>query len=239
MHFKSFLPVIFLVFVFSIALSKEVSGELKEGIKAIKIGDYVSAYKEFTPLAKKGNPTAQFYLGQMYRLGLYVNQDHQKSYKWYTKSAKQGVPFAQFYLGNIYLRGTGVPIDITKAKKWYIKAANQGHIIAQYHLGRMYQRGDGVSPNDQKALKWFKKAAIQGYILAQYKLGLLYITGEGVPKDFVQAHMWLNISSKIGKNKVAIVLMKTIEKDMTSLQIQRAKSLAREWVKDQKKNKDY
>ena len=30
-------------------------------------------------------------------------------------------------------------------------------------------------------------------------------------------------------------LMKTIEKDMTSLQIQRAKSLAREWEKDQKK----
>ena len=231
-----------LLFIFSITFllsliysnivnSKTLTKSNREILEIIKSGNSVSALQKILPFAKKGDSFAQFYLGQMYRLGLHVNENHQESFKWYRKSAKQGYSSAQFYLGNFYLRGTGTPVDIQKATKWYIKAANQGHVIAQYHLGRMYQRGDGVSSNNEKAAKWFNKAANQGYILAQYKLGLIYISGDGVSKNNIQAHMWLNLSSIIGKNTIASILIDSIEKEMTTSQIQKANTLAKEWLK--------
>ena len=235
-----------LLFIFSITFllsliysnivnSKTLTKSNREILEIIKSGNSVSALQKILPFAKKGDSFAQFYLGQMYRLGLHVNENHQESFKWYRKSAKQGYSSAQFYLGNFYLRGTGTPVDIQKATKWYIKAANQGHIIAQYHLGRMYQRGDGVSSNNKKSAKWFRKAAKQGYILAQYKLGLMYLAGDGVPKNYIQAHKWLNLSGIIGRNKIATALLDSIEKDMTTSQIQKANSLANKWLKQKRK----
>ena len=234
-HFRTFFFAFNLIFLISLSSPQIANCELEDAIKDMKKGNYLSAYKEFSILGEKGNATAQFYLGQMYRIGLYVKENHQKSFAWYKKSAKQGVSFAQFYLGNMYLRGSGISVDIQKATKWYIKAANQGHIIAQYHLGRMYQRGDGVSSNNKKSAKWFRKAAKQGYILAQYKLGLMYLAGDGVPKNYIQAHKWLNLSGIIGRNKIATALLDSIEKDMTTSQIQKANSLANKWLKQKRK----
>ena len=63
---------------------------------------------------------------------------------------------------------------------------------------------------------------------AQLNLGAMYSKGQGIRQDFVQAHKWLNLAAAAGE-KEAQNDMKTIEVEMTSKQIEKARLLAQEW----------
>ena len=84
---------------------------------AYKSGDYATALREWTPLAKQGNADAQFDLGVMYELGQGVPQDGKTAVKWYRLAAEQGLADAQFNLGVMYAEGRGVPQDGKTAVK--------------------------------------------------------------------------------------------------------------------------
>jgi TPR repeat protein len=47
-----------------------------------KSGDYATALREWTPLAKQGNARAQYLLGSMCNEGLGVPQDYNAAAKW-------------------------------------------------------------------------------------------------------------------------------------------------------------
>ena len=47
----------------------QASAGMKEGVAAYQRGDYAAALGQFKPLAEKGDPKAQFYLGEMYGQG--------------------------------------------------------------------------------------------------------------------------------------------------------------------------
>ena len=51
-----------------------------EGEEAYRLGDYEKALEHFRPLAKKGDPSACFYLGQMFEKSAGVPQDYVKAY---------------------------------------------------------------------------------------------------------------------------------------------------------------
>ncbi len=51
-----------------------------------------SALKECTPLAKAGNPDAQFKLGYMYYIGQGVAQDYVQAHMWYNLAGAAGTP---------------------------------------------------------------------------------------------------------------------------------------------------
>ena len=63
-----------------------------------------------------------------------------------------------------------------------------------------------------------------------FNLGRMYSKGVGVLKDKVQAHMWYNLASFIGKIKNASKNRDDLEKKMTPSQIEKATDLAREWL---------
>jgi TPR repeat protein len=65
------------------------------GDAAYDAGDYITALKEWTPLAEAGDVKAQYNLGEMYALGRGVPQDHDESVKWNRLSAEQGYAMAQ------------------------------------------------------------------------------------------------------------------------------------------------
>jgi hypothetical protein len=58
------------------------SADFQKGVTAFESGDYATALREWTPLAKQGNAVAQNNLGQMYRIGKSSSQDYKTAVKW-------------------------------------------------------------------------------------------------------------------------------------------------------------
>ena len=156
--------------------------DYQKGLAAAQSGDYVTALKEWRPLAERGDAQAQYNLAHMFRRGQGVPQDNTKAVKWYRRAAEQGLVSAQNNLGFMYERGRGVPKDYAKAVKWLRKAANQGHADAQYNLGAMYFMGRGVLQDHVEAEKWYRKAAEQGQANAQHNLDFMQKKGRSAPR---------------------------------------------------------
>lgn len=91
---------------------------LRQGISAFSRQDYATATRILVPLAERGDPKAQAYLGFMFETGRGVPQNYTEAAFWYRRSAEQGFSGAQYSLGLLYDRGQGVPRDIIEASKW-------------------------------------------------------------------------------------------------------------------------
>src|SRR5689334_16708263 len=73
--------------------------DVKAGVDAWQHGNYTAAITEWRALAEKGDPDAQFNLGQAYKLGRGVASDLKIAQGWYEKAAEQGHEEAQANLG--------------------------------------------------------------------------------------------------------------------------------------------
>jgi uncharacterized protein len=203
--------------------------DFDKGLAAAQSGDFETALREWTPLAKQGHVQAQYNLALMYDNGEGVPQDYKTAVKWYTLAAEKGDADAQYNLGVMYRKGDGVLQDDKTAVKWYTLAAEQGNADAQYNLGQMYRKGEGVPQDDKTAVKWYTLAAEKGDADAQYNLGVMYVNGNGVIQDNAYAHMWWNIAASNG-DKDAGKNRQTVAKEMTPSQLEKAQDLARECV---------
>lgn len=94
------------------------AASFRQGVSAFNRQDYVSASRVFIPLAERGHPAAQSYLGFMFETGRGVPQNYTEAAMWYRRAAEQGDSLAQYSLGLLYDRGQGVPRDIVEAGKW-------------------------------------------------------------------------------------------------------------------------
>ena len=101
----------------------EAVREYSAGLEAYQSGDYAAALREWRPLAKQGNASAQYKLGAMYSLGQGVSQDYSEARRWYRKSADQGLGEAQYNLGLMHGLGQGGPKDFVRAHMWWNLAA--------------------------------------------------------------------------------------------------------------------
>ena len=161
------------------------------GQVAYEAGDYATALRNWTPLADKGDPVAQYHLGNLFANGHGVLKDNVKAVAWFAKSAAQGNDQGQKSLGDMYRKGKGVPKDAKKAVKWYRDAALQGNALAKKNLGDMYRKGRGVIRDYAEALKWYKDSADQGEPWGQLSVGRMYEKGwGGVPRDYAEAVKW-------------------------------------------------
>ena len=116
--------VIFLSIIFSflVVISSDAA-DYGIGMDAALKGDYLSAYKEWKPLADRNEATPQFQLGWLYEKGLGVNLDYKKAVKWYRRAAEQGYAYAQTALGRMYAQGRGIKLDVKRAYMWVSIAA--------------------------------------------------------------------------------------------------------------------
>ena len=120
--------------------------------------------------------------------------------------------------------------DYTTAFKEFAALAEQGDADAQFNLALMYKDGQEVPQDYKQAVRWYTKAAEQGAVRAQSNLGTMYGTGQGVPQDNVYAHMWFNLAAANG-NEPASKNRDIVAKRMTTADISKAQSLARECLK--------
>ncbi len=69
-----------------------VSGPFEDGLDAYNVGDYVTAWWLWRPLAGQGDAAAQYGLGVMYERGQGVRQDYVQAHMWYSLAAARLPP---------------------------------------------------------------------------------------------------------------------------------------------------
>jgi TPR repeat protein len=144
---------------------------LYEGLAAYEADNYSLAINKLQPLAEKGDASAQYALGNFYRLGGGLKQDYAEALKWLRLAAspsrhKKGLANAQKVLGWLYHKGTGVHKDYVRSMEWYRRAARQGDTFSQQELALMYRYGEGVPKSYIMAYIWYDIAFTNGLKIA-------------------------------------------------------------------------
>ncbi|MBC2667247.1 SPOR domain-containing protein [Novosphingobium flavum] len=168
--------------------------DVKAGADAWGRGDYAAAIREWQGPAEKGDPDAQFDLGQAYRLGRGVPRDLSKAEALFAKAAAQGhVQAADNYGLLLFDRG-----ERQTAMAYVKAAAGRGDPRAQYLLGIAHFNGD-LAPKD-----WPRAYALmtlaQGAGLAQARAAIAQMD-ESVPLDQRQAGVTL--AARLGQEAEA------------------------------------
>lgn len=101
--------------------------DFQAGVAAYQKGDYLTAVKEWRPLAEQGDPAAQFNLGLLYLDGHGVPQSPAEAANWFRRAAEQDYTEAQHNLGAMYASGEGVKRDYIQAYKWLDVCAAKGN----------------------------------------------------------------------------------------------------------------
>jgi uncharacterized protein len=158
------------------------------------------------PAAQRGDPKAQFQMGDLCMTGRGVQRDPAAAAGWYRAAAQQGHAAAAGNLGVLYANGWGVPQSDAEAANWFRKAAEAGDPGSENNLGSMYIAGRGVAQSDALGAKWVSSAAQHGAPEAQYALGTLYANGRGVPRDDAQALNLLKAAAAQGYVPAQLVL---------------------------------
>ncbi len=137
--------------------------------------------------AERDYLAAAYYLGQVYRQGLYEPSNPQAAFEWHLKAARGGHPDAQAVVGHLYRFGTGVEKDMTEAVRWFGKAVDQGNVGAMTDLGGLYLTGDGVALDLKGGIALLQRAVTGGQQWAQYMLGRIYLDDQVAPTDYSRA----------------------------------------------------
>jgi len=206
------------------------AGQFEDWQTAYERGDFKMALSLLQPLADKGDPEAEYQLGEMYIIGAGVKQDTSIANQWYDKAvnefrkrAEQGDARAQYMTGQLYALGRGdKKIDRAEAFKLYQKAADQGYAPAQFEVGTMYmvQKGslrvnynDAINHSDVEAMKWFQKAAAQGNADAEFYIGEFYGFGgthedknAEIKQNFDEADKWVHRAAEDGSIEAQMTL---------------------------------
>lgn len=218
-----------LLLALSLAMAACVQAQtLEESVAALHRKDFSAAFAGLSKLAEQGSASAQFYLGEMYRLGRGVPKDEQQAAAWWRKAAEQGNSSAQYKLGMTYYLGRGQPKDEQQGIAWFRKAAELGNADAQHIIGLFYKNGNGVPMDQQQAAAWIRKAAEQGNEESQYIIGAMYLFGDSLPKDEQMAYFWSLLASAQG-HKAAAEIRDIAEKRLSSQQRTETQAAARNW----------
>lgn len=191
------------IFVITLPFIASVASwaDFESGQKAYAADNHREAFLEWEVDANRGNPVAQFLIGNMYASGEGIDQDLEIANSWYEKSAEQGHVESAVRLATNYRLGQGFDeVDHHKATKWLYMAAEAGHPIARFDLGEMFLYGDvenKLYPAPYHASQWFHLASLDGIALARFKLAQLYFAGEGVDQDDVKGMVWLSLANMI------------------------------------------
>lgn len=130
--------------------------------------DHEAARPFFKKAAKKGDPQAQFSLGQLILIKAQEGQGTETAedaYNLFLASAASGLAQAQFSVAEALWKGDGVEEDEKAAIVWWKAAAEQGHAEAALLLARLHLKGwpsAGIEKDRDAALDWGRRAATAG-----------------------------------------------------------------------------
>ena len=137
--------------------------------------------------ANMGCSDAFIELGDLFNLGLFVEEDKKEALAWYKKAYEAGNAHGCGKIGFAYYYGTDVEENKAEAIKWFERAAVVGDYSCAYYAGEYYENGDGVEKNIEKAVEWYLiSAEKQRDLMAMHALIKYYLS----KLDFVSANFW-------------------------------------------------
>lgn len=130
--------------------------------------------------AKDGVNSANYYLGFMYKNGVYVHKDDSKALQHFITGAAENNAMCLYNLAILYLYGEGVEKNEYLHFKYLKRSAEEGYVSAQHMLGIAYFEGRFTPKDDKLALAWFREAARNGNPLSLINAGDLLTYGSQV-----------------------------------------------------------
>jgi TPR repeat protein len=189
---------------FLLALAPAVKADpLADGVAAFDAKDYPVAARLLAPLARNGNPVAEFRLGLMRLFGLGVAEDADAARELNRHAAAKGYPQArQLIVAQCLQDDVDPATDCRQGLAWLRADANAGNVEDEAALGAMYLTGRGGLARDAaQAVAWFRRAAERGDVRAEDQLGAIYASGLGVvPADPAQSIAWYRKAAAQGDN---------------------------------------
>jgi TPR repeat protein len=135
----------------------------------------IVAVSWFEKSAKRGNPTAQWQLAQIYYNGTEsIVANKKKGINYLQQAADNGQLMAIACLAYEYASGENLEKDLAKSLELFIKAADNGNVYAQAMVGIIYFEGDELVNNK----KDYELAVKYLYSAAQYMKDDEYVTDE-------------------------------------------------------------
>jgi|GEM_PF-2194835 len=163
---------------------------LAGAVQQYENGDYAAAADVFLKPGTWHTAAVNYYLGNMYALGLGLKQNLKKAHDHYVRAAREGHIPSMHSLGVVYAQGLGVKKSYRIAAEWYQEAVKQDYVPSMYNLANLYTVGLGVEQDHEKARTLYEAAASAGDTRAMCNLGNLYRYGYGVPMNFTNAKKW-------------------------------------------------
>ena len=137
--------------------------------------------------ADKGNYEAEYFLGEAYIKGVFIDSNIQRGLYWLKKAAKHGLIKAIYLLGSIY-GDFNKDCFNPEVSLFYLKqAADRLFPPALNALGEIFLKGRIVPRNYHVALEYFAIATEWKYVEAIYNLAWMFQRGRGVKQDEVTA----------------------------------------------------
>ena len=166
----------------------------ENGVAAYEKQNYEQAYRNWKPLAEKGDSLSQFRLAGLYLYGEGVEKNPETAFYWMNRSAtEKGYFRAMFMLGQMYASGTGVSPNGFKAAYWQTKAAYWGVAEAEELVDKnasvlmAVAEQAYINLDYQSAFQVFEYFSEKGYPRAQVLLGRMYMEGQGTQKNVQKA----------------------------------------------------
>jgi hypothetical protein len=129
-----------------------------DGVDAYLRKDYAKAFREWEPLAHRGDTDAARNLARLYLEGNGTVQDFKLARKWFQFAADRCNATAMNGLGLMLLNGQGGATDAVQSFRVFERAANMGIHADSDSMGNlagMYLRGIGTQANIIEAYKWY------------------------------------------------------------------------------------
>lgn len=156
--------------------------EYKESEQAWESKDYSKAIDLLRAAAAKGNPVAEYALGNIYKMGQVIPKNQVEAINWFHKSADNGNMYALYTLSEIY----DIPGDNSSVQKYFFntleRCANAGCEPCYSSLASAYEFGDGIKANYAQAVYWYKKGAEKGDYRDMESIARLYFPQDAVHK---------------------------------------------------------
>lgn len=140
--------------------------DVKAGVDAWSRGEYDAAVKQWRDPAIKGDPDAQFNMGQAYKMGRGVKTDLNIALDWYKKAAAQGhLQAADSYGHLLHYQG-----KVAEALPYLQASADRGDPRAQYLLATELFNGVNIGKDWVRAYALMTRASSAGMAPASRSL---------------------------------------------------------------------
>jgi len=175
-------------------------GDVRSQLNMAVIHKALTEYSQSLQWAEKveqDSPRARYLIGEIYALGLGVQQDYQTAFEWFEKSGQDGYAEAQHMLGLFYEMGKGTQQNKDLALKWFQRAALNNYVPAKHSLGALLIQQNKNPASITQAEKWLIQAARAGYAESSLLMGRQLQQSDLTEKK-AKAVIWYEVAQQQG-----------------------------------------